>query len=49
MNITTKSVFSEQITSDVSRIETLGTTLYEAFKTDRLHNGSVSFWAPIKK
>lgn len=49
MNITTKAVFSEQITSDVSRIESLGTDLYEAFKSDRLLDGSVSLWAPIKK
>ncbi|KAF2891682.1 hypothetical protein ILUMI_14491, partial [Ignelater luminosus] len=44
-----KTVFSEQLTLNVSRIESLEGELYEAFKSDRLLDGSVRFWAPIKK
>ncbi|KAF2892251.1 hypothetical protein ILUMI_13921 [Ignelater luminosus] len=42
MNTVTKPVFSEQVTSDVSRIESLGRELHEAFKSDRLLDVSVN-------
>lgn len=49
INISTKAVFSDQITADVSSVESLGTELYETFKSDRLIDGAVSLWAPIKR
>ncbi|KAF2897476.1 hypothetical protein ILUMI_08698 [Ignelater luminosus] len=42
MNIATKAVFSKQVTSDDSRIESLGRELYKAFKSDRLLDGSIA-------
>ena len=49
INMVTKAVFSEDIASDVKRVESLGEDLYAVFKTERIKTGSINLWAPIKR
>jgi len=43
-------IFNNEITADVNRLETLGTDLYNAYKSQRLANeGTACIWDPIKR
>jgi len=49
INVATKAVFTEDIASDVKRVESLGAELYTTFRSHRIESDSVSLWAPIKR
>ena len=49
VNISSKAVFSDEIKKDVNRVETLGTQLQNNFKSERLTEGKISIWEPIKR
>lgn len=49
INIMIKTIFSDEITEDVSQMHTSGHGLYETFKTQRIIPGSFNLWAPVKK
>ena len=49
INLMTKSVFTDDIASDVRQVESLGVDLYAVFKTNRIETASISLWAPIKR